>query len=153
MTASPPFSSTHLLCRKRKSKSPKPTERTDSGEEIGAEPEVEEEDFLLAAMWDDVVAESKFLMRPVVKTLHGMLPPFQQVNDWELLYSNTVHGNSLQTVTNHDFRLKSLDFVLKMFDFVVHPSQRWEGRHAHHGRGCRGERFRRAFYIKMKILH
>ena len=38
-------------------------------------------------------------VRPVVKTLHSMLPPFQQVNDWELLFSNAVHGNSLQTFT------------------------------------------------------
>ena len=35
----------------------------------------------------------------MVKTLHSMLPPFQQVNDWELLFSNAVHGNSLQTFT------------------------------------------------------
>ena len=47
--------------RKRKSKSPKPTERTDSGTEVEAEPEAEEEDSLSAAMWDSVVAESKFI--------------------------------------------------------------------------------------------
>jgi hypothetical protein len=66
--------------RKRKNK----RQSTASDEPAAQSPadqqkEEEEEDIVYAAMWDSVASESKFMPRDVVKQLHGMLPPFQQV--------------------------------------------------------------------------
>ena len=70
---------------KKKTPSKKPRGASAASDEPAAQSpadqqkEEEEEDIVYAAMWDSVASESKFMPRDVVKQLHGMLPPFQQV--------------------------------------------------------------------------
>eukprot|EP01051_Picozoa_sp_SAG22_P000681 SAG22_NODE_20_length_32168_cov_40.859241_11_plen_601_part_00 len=65
------------------------------GAEDGADDELD--DALSAEIIGPVVAESKVLTKQSATTLHKILPLYQQVNSWELLYGSTVHGISLNT--------------------------------------------------------
>ena len=52
----------------------------------------EMDDAFSAEIMAEVVAESKALSPECARCLHRLLPVYQQVNNWKLLYSSTVHG-------------------------------------------------------------
>ena len=58
------------------------------------EEEEEEEDMVYAMMWDATVKDSKFMPRDVIKQLHGMLPPFQQVRTNHSYFTFIISSSS-----------------------------------------------------------